>query len=405
MKTQKASAVWPMMQQWWQGLGAPAVYYPRLGAATGGATAALLCGLLLSRSRPGEWLTLDGAEIERETGLTPAEQTRARQLLASRSLLNCRELNAQKATHQYLLHGDRLESALLGSDTLPARTPAISPPQQAFQNVIPLPSANIPSPTASTPPPAEDAHFPVRRSPIAVKVTPHYRFTGPWSSETELEAFQRALLAYARQQGMNNPSGWAFKIVDGLSKGILSPFWEEFRAGLPLGDSQKVQRDWEIEPGVPYPAFEEERVQYYVHKGEPLETAIARARAELRDPVKGKDLWDGFLRKCDRLADDALKAQAIGVQTPYLPSAFTARARPTKENVAAKFARLQAPTPQIQAQPEQDPAPAEEIPSRDRLQDLYDKPLGKALVERQLAEHPEWGYRLVEGRVVDEMPF
>ncbi|MEO0948900.1 MAG: hypothetical protein AAFY11_12300 [Cyanobacteria bacterium J06641_5] len=403
-----------MMQQWWQGLGAPAVYYPRLSAATGGATAALLCGLLLSRSQSGEWLTLAATEIERETGLTPDEQTRARQLLAARSLLNCREINARNATHQYLLHGDRLERALFGN-----RAPATSPPPRGTQNVIPLPtnpsspSLTNPSPPPlpdSSPPPATDAHFPVRRSPIAVKVTPHYRFTGPWSSETELEAFQRALLAYAQQQGMQNPSGWAFKIVDGLSKGILSPFWEEFHAGVPLGESQKVQRDWEIEPGVPYPAFEEERVQYYVHKGEPLETAIARARAELRDPVKGKDLWDGFLRKCDRLADDALKAQAMGVQTPYLPSAFTARDRPTKENVAAKFARLHPPAPQIQdrdrEQSAQPPAQKkEEIPSRDRLQDLYDQPLGKALVERQLAEHPEWGYRLVNGEVVDEMPF
>jgi len=253
MKTQKASAIWPMMQQWWQGVGAPAVYYPRLSAATGGATAALLCGLLLSRSQPGEWLTLDVAEIERETGLTPIEQTRARQLLATRSLLNCRELNARKATHQYLLHGDRLERALFGGNVapvLPTATPATSSSQQTIQNVIPLPNATIPTPTPSPPaasaPSAEDAHFPVRRSPIAVRVTPHYRFAGPWSSETELEAFQRALLAYAQQQGMQNPSGWSFKIVDGLTKGILSPFWEEFRAGVALGESQKVQRDWEI---------------------------------------------------------------------------------------------------------------------------------------------------------------
>ncbi len=364
------------MQQWWQKLGSPATYYPHLSEATGGVTAALLCGLLLARAQPGQWLTLEVAAIARETGLTPNEQTRARQLLVARSLLDARELDARR--HQYLLHGDRLERLLLGSG-------AASVPQAT------------PTDTTNT-----DAYFPLQRSPIAVSVSPHYRFAGPWSSETEFEAFQRALLAYAQQQSLANPSGWAFKIVDGLSKGVLSPFWDEFKAGIALGESQKIQRDWEIEPGVPYPAFEEERVQYYVHKGEPLETAIARARSELRDPVKGRDLWDGFLRKCDRLADEALKAKALGVRAPYLPSAFARRDRPTKATVAAKFARLQeAPAAEITAPTPTNP----DIPSRDRLQELYERPMGRALVERQLAAHPEWGYCLVEGRVVDAMPF
>lgn len=373
------------MQQWWQALGAPVTYYPRLSAAAGGATAALLCGFLLSRSRSGEWLTLTAADIQGETGLTPDEQARARQLLAARSLLESRKVETGDTTYQYLFYGDRLGRLLLGQEP-PARPQSATPPQ---------------APTA-------DAYFPVRRSPIAVTVTPHYRFAGPWSSEAELEAFQRSLLAHASQQGLSNPSGWAFKIVDGLSKGILSPFWEEFKAGLPFGESQRVRREWEIEPGVPYPAFEEERVQYYVHKGEPLETALARSRAELRDPVKGKDLWDGFLRKCDRLADDALKAKALGVQAPYLPSAFARRDRPTKAGVAAKFARLQeeAPTAELQETATAKPPEAtDEIPSRERLQEIYARPMGRALVERQLAAHPEWGYRLVEGQIVEELPF
>ncbi|MFP3435268.1 hypothetical protein SB781_36515, partial [Paraburkholderia sp. SIMBA_061] len=86
-------------------------------------------------------------------------------------------------------------------------------------------------------------------------------------SQQQLEAFQDELLNYAKQQGYSNPGGWVFKIIDSITKGIKSPFWDEFLAGIPLGESQKVQQEWEIEPGVPYPAFESERIQYYVHKG------------------------------------------------------------------------------------------------------------------------------------------
>jgi hypothetical protein len=259
----------------------------------------------------------------------------------------------------------------------------------------------------------------VRREPIAVKVTPNYQFTGPWESIEQFEAFQRALLEYFKNQGVDNPSGWVFRLIDGISKGLVSPFWDEFIAGIPLGASQKVKRDWEVEPGVPYPAFEEERIQYYIHKGEPLEAAVSKARADLRHPVLGKDLWEGFLRKCDRIADEAIKAKQLGVTTPYLPPSFTNKPQVTKQSVINKLTAISSQVsltssssefpanqnlelPKIE---ESDTKSASDVPSLAALQNAYKTSMGRTLVEKQIAEHPEWGYGIVDGQVVDLYPF
>jgi hypothetical protein len=51
------------------------------------------------------------------------------------------------------------------------------------------------------------------------------------------------------------------------------------------------------------------------------------------------------------------------------------------------------------------PASTGDIPSLAALQSAYKTPMGRTLVERQIAEHPEWGYGIVDGEVVDLMPF
>lgn len=264
-----------------------------------------------------------------------------------------------------------------------------------------------------------DKFFPVRRQPVAVKITPNYQFTGPWESPEQFEAFQRALWDYFKHQGVENPSGWVFRVIDGMTKGLVSPFWDEFVAGIPLGETQKVMRDWEVEPGIPYPAFEEERTQYYLHKGEPLEVAVARARSDLRDPVLGKDLWEGFLRKCDRIADEGIKAKQLGVSTPYLPPSFTNKPQVTKQSVINKLSAI---SPQLslassssdfpnlrsleQQKTEQNNSTSvSDIPPLSALQNAYKNPMGRTLVEKQIAEHPEWGYGIVDGQVVDLFPF
>ncbi|MGL5061486.1 MAG: hypothetical protein ACRC62_16045 [Microcoleus sp.] len=398
-------------------LGNPAIYYPALAKITGGVAASiLLCQLFQwqsQQSNPDGWVKTNSSEIEKATGLNREEQALARQLLEVRSLLK------QKLTHPHTdslelwVDIDKFEEKI--AKFFPANSENIATEivRNNNSNSIELVAENYsPNPTVKT-----DKYFGQPRQQIAVAVAPNYQFSGPWKSQTELHDFQRALEAYAKDRGLGfgNPSGWAFKIIDSMTKGLTSTFWDEFIAGIPLGESQKIQRDWEIEPGVPYPAFEEERTQYYVHKGEPIESAVSKARADLRNPVLGKDLWEGFLRKCDRIADDALKSKDRGINTPYLPPSFNETPQITKESVMKKLGAIEGRSalPQSTSETISETAkiaqsqlpPTVEIPSIASLQKAYKTPLGRSLVAKQIAEHPEWGYEIVDGQIVESIPF
>ncbi|MEG4167639.1 MULTISPECIES: hypothetical protein [unclassified Microcoleus] len=398
-------------------LGNPAIYYPKLAKITGGVTASIfLCQLLQwqsQKSNSGEWVKTNSTEIEKATGLNQEEQELARQQLKVRSLLKEKLTNPNTDTLELWADIDAFEEKLNNFWT--SNPVAIIPQTTRESNNRPveiIPETSRPNHVGKT-----DKYFGQPRQQIAVAVTPNYRFSGPWNSQEELHKFQRSLEAYAQERnlGFGNPSGWAFKIIDSMTKGLTSTFWDEFIAGIPLGESQKVQRDWEIEPEVPYPAFEEERIQYYVHKGEPLEAAVSKARADLRNPVLGKDLWEGFLRKCDRIADDALKAKQQGVDTPYLPSSFNEKPQITKDSVMRKLgaiapqSALNQSTSETIAEPpknEQKELPTvAEIPSISSLQKAYQTPLGRSIVEKQIAANPEWGYEIVDGEIVESIPF
>ncbi|MEY3870467.1 MAG: hypothetical protein RLZZ338_4361 [Cyanobacteriota bacterium] len=379
-------------------LGTPQSYYPQLSPITGGVTASILFWQLFQwqsqLNSPHLWVRKTLDEIIFSTGLTSSELEFARGELKTRSLL---EENITTNTNiiEFRVNVNRLEQLL----------------EQKLSN-HPLSNSNRELNNRPTRAPIKtDKYFGSPRSAIAVSVTPHYQFSGPWESREQFEEFQRALLEYAKSQGYENSSAWVFKIIDSITKGIVSPYWDDFIAGKPLGESQKIKRDWEIEKGVPYPAFEEERIQYYIHKGEPLEAAVSKARADLRNPILGKDLWEGFLRKCDRIADDAMKAKTLGVETPYLPSSFRDKPTVTKESVMKK---LDAVSPQFSLLPGNEELPQLEeeksdkeikIPSLESLQALYKTPLGRRLVEKQIEENPDWGYEVLNGEIVEMMPF
>ncbi|WP_341738009.1 hypothetical protein [Microcoleus sp. CAWBG640] len=397
-------------------LGNPLIYYPKLAKITGGVSASiLLCQLFQwqSQLKKSEWLTTNCDEIEAVTGLNCEEQELAINQLKSRLLLKAKSINYHIYTLELWADIDEFESKL--------NTYFTANPEDIITQTLPK-SLNYPvdivaDNSASNPNIKTDKFFGQPRQQIAVAVTPNYRFSGPWNSQEQLHNFQRALEAYAQERnlGFGNPSGWAFKIIDSITKGLASTFWDEFIAGIPLGESQKVKRDWEIAPEVPYPAFEEERIQYYVHKGEPLEAAVSKARSDLRNPVLGKDLWEGFLRKCDRLADDAFQAKQQGVDTPYLPSSFNEKPQITKDSVmrklgaiAPQFALNQSTSEAIPEPPKlaemESPIPAE-IPSISALQKAYNTPLGRSIIEKQIAANPDWGYEIVDGEIVESIPF
>lgn len=398
----------------WRNLGDSVVYYPRLAKATGGVTAAIFFYQLFQRqsqlSNPNEWVRINFDEIEHETGLSQTEQKLARIQLIKHSLIKERLISGDDNTLEVWTDIEALERRL---EDIWEELQSLPAAPTKGETVLQIEGSWTESQIIKTP-----QLLPGQRQPIATKVSPNYQFSGPWKSPEQFEDFQRALLEYFKKQGVPNPAGWVFRIIDGMTKGLVSPFWDEFVSGMALGESQKVKRDWELEPGVPYPAFEEERIQYYLHKGEPLEVAVAKARSDLRDPVLGKDLWSGFLRKCDRIADEAIRAKKLGVQTPYLPPSFTNRPEITKQSVMAKLTEV---NPQFfltssNLESLSDPSLKQQevsctslesvdIPTILSLQEVYDTPMGRTLVEKQIAEHPEWGYKLVDGKVMDSMPF
>lgn len=52
----------------------------------------------------------------------------------------------------------------------------------------------------------------------------------------------------AQETDPRYPVAWAYAIVKNLSSGNPCTYWDEFKAGIPLGTSE--QREWEITPGV-----------------------------------------------------------------------------------------------------------------------------------------------------------
>ncbi len=356
------------------------IYSPKLAKALGGVSTAVLLNYLLhiSEGKDNPYkLSLTRDEIEFATGLNALEREAAIQKLKAQGLIAYQV--SSYSTLEFSFSLPTLERFLKTIDNRDKPADSLTVTQTKV-----------------------DPHFEAVRRPISVAVSPNYRFDGPWESQQQFEAFQRELLEYFKQKGVPNPALWAFKVIDSITKGIISPLWDDFVNGVPLETSQQVQRPWEISPGQPYPAFEEERTQYYVHRGEPLDSALAKARRDLRNPEFAKDLWEGFLRKYDRVADDALKAQKLGVQTPYLPPAFQEQTPATKEAVMDKLTQLASPS-----LPPQETATADtpSVPSLSTLQSAYAKPMGKNLIKKLINQHPEWGYGIEDGEIVDLYPF
>ena len=129
--------------------------------------------------------------------------------------------------------------------------------------------------------------------------------------------------------------------------------------------------DWEIEPGVAYPAFVEWRAQHYRKQGGHLaDAAVANAKSEFRkNPARTADLWQEFLSYSNQAADNALVAQQAGIKAE-MPSCFSEAAPVTKGEVLRKLEAVNASTA-LPAAPETATAPKAKVitPSVVKLQD------------------------------------
>lgn len=386
-------------------LGKSCRYYPKLAKFAGGVAAGIFLGYLLEKMSSLEWQDIKVTDVERDTGLSLQEQKLARKCLKNRNFLR-EKVNGENL--QFSLNYPEFKEKLEIFDKL-----IFSSVERNTNSFNTVKSKNN-----SCEQTASDRFFPVLRQSSDLTIAPNYRFEGPWRSQKQFENFQKALLEHFKIQGLDNPMAYVFKIIDGMTKGIISPFWEEFIEGNPLGSSQKIQQEWEIEPGVPYPAFLEEMIQYYIHKGEPIEAATARANRELQSIDRAKNWWEGFLRKCDRIADEAIKAKELGLQTPYLPPSFSVRDRIDKQHIIEKLLLLQQPHSLPESSRSRSSLPQTDLPEVEKsnkiephspslpiLQKAYNTPLGRSYITRQIAAHPEWGYNIVDGEIVDLYPF
>ncbi|MGK7899300.1 MAG: hypothetical protein AB4372_38200, partial [Xenococcus sp. (in: cyanobacteria)] len=83
---------------------------------------------------------------------------------------------------------------------------------------------------------------------------PKRKSLAPWKDEGEFKRFYRQLItSLPRVANARSPEGLAQTIIRQLRSGIPHSYWDDFKAGLPIGSS--LQKEWEVQPGVPYPMF------------------------------------------------------------------------------------------------------------------------------------------------------
>jgi hypothetical protein len=216
------------------------------------------------------------------------------------------------------------------------------------------------------------------------------------------------------------------------------------------------KQEWEIAPGQPYEGF----VSYLKTRLKEAEMtdeqAIVAAHRQLSNTNKAKSLWEAFKRRIVNLGEDRERQKQLGVQSAYLPPELMPERKVSLEQAAGAIASLQSNCVQLQlaesATAEEKPAelepaeeqpsdpepeitlqtlqenlnspvqaplarmraremgyrveedlvlPAEGIPSVEHLRSLLANPLTTPKVERLLDTHPDWGFFIEAGEILD----
>lgn len=135
--------------------------------------------------------------------------------------------------------------------------------------------------------------------------------------KTELKLFQDLLAEYGRVSGRKSPPGWAYTIVKNLKQGIPCTYWEEFKAGIPIGTGDK--REWETAPGAPCTAVKQCLEERFLSKPgtTPIEAALQVARV-LENPRQMAVLWEAIKARVVFLREEARRMAKIGVQSSFV---------------------------------------------------------------------------------------
>jgi len=183
-----------------------------------------------------------------------------------------------------------------------------------------------------------------------IKAEVAYTKVGSAFDENELKDFQEQLKAYGEKSGKKNPSGWAYTIARNMTRdGVPSPYWEEFKAGVPIGTGDR--REWEAEPGVPCEAVLQCLKERYLSKPgtTPAEAAIQVGRL-LESPRQMEILWQAIKDRVVFLRDECQRLAKVGVQYPALDPWLTPKRKATSADAISALQELhQYQTPQIQS--------------------------------------------------------
>lgn len=164
-------------------------------------------------------------------------------------------------------------------------------------------------------------------------------------AETELNNFRTQLEALGKKMGRRSPLGWAFKIVQNLRDGKASTYWDEFKAGIPLGTSE--QQEWEIEPGVACTIAIQCLHQDYLSKPgtTPQEAALKAARTIAR-PKEMAAVWESIKSQVMFRRSEWQRQSELGVQSPVLDSWMMPKATVSVEEVAVALNEIQSALPE-----------------------------------------------------------
>ncbi len=170
---------------------------------------------------------------------------------------------------------------------------------------------------------------------------PKRKDLAPWKDEGEFKEFYLALIeALPIVANSHSPQGLAQTIIGKLKRGEPHTYWDDFKAGLPIGTS--LQQEWEVEPGVPYPMFVEYLTEK-IKKGNNSQTD-EQARNEvfrlLNQPRQAKAFWGQFKRSLVNVSSEVDRYRALGVSHPHTPVWTRERVEPSKEEAATAGAKI-----------------------------------------------------------------
>jgi hypothetical protein len=276
-------------------------------------------------------------------------------------------------------------------------------------------------------------------------------------SQEEQDGFREALVELGKAKGVLSPAAWSSTIIKNINAGESCQYLVEYREGQQVGSCEK--QEWEIAPGQPYEGFVSHLAKNLKKIEMTDEQAIVAAHQQLKNVNVARTLWESCKRYIVNIGEDWERQKQLGVKNAYLPPSLLPQRKVSLEQVGSAIASLQSGCAQLQlaesaeltsAAAELEPAeqkpadpepktvtpqwlqknldsslkvqaslarslaekfgypieeglvlPASGMPSIDSLRSLLTNPTTAPRVKRLLDAHPEWGFFIEEGEILD----